>query len=597
MLNNQTELTKEDFSDADLQILLDKSKNKVCNEYSTILFMKCEDEIDEKAKEFYGLMGMITSFYLDLEKPDNPFGPMYLSSQEHYRTADVCDINDSYLRFLSEIYLDMTDDEIKSRIADVLWVKKKDYNAGINAIQSYLNSSIILEKNWLLCFNRIKRALQISAYLGRKNGEFEKVIKHIEYLLKKINGEDHSFFSYKLMLLLLKQKAGEPNCFVELAEKCAIRAEAENFFNVAKSYWEIQSKWYSILKDEEKKRLALINSAECLVKEAEKAIKDNKPYLGVCGYMGRAIMLYIKIPNTKDRKEELQGLLIGYQKKIALEMKTISSNIDILKYIEESKQKVKGLQIYDALFTLAIMNSPSKPENLKITAEILMKENPFSHLCESIIINDNGRTIGKIPSIMTDEDSQKELAIKSKMYECARFEQNINTQAIIIPAIEQILLEHHITKEDFYPLVFNNPCIPEGREMIFIEGLHAGIHKDFLISTHLLIPQLENSVREIIYNSGGVASGFDKLGIQDEQNLNKLLFREDVIQYFGENIAFDLQGLLVERSGSNLRNISAHGLCDHDSFYSFDNIYLWWLVLRICFIPILNNLHNEDGSF
>ena len=96
---------------------------------------------------------------------------------------------------------------------------------------------------------------------------------------------------------------------------------------------------------------------------------------------------------------------------------------------------------------------------------------------------------------------------------------------------------------------------------------------------------------------GGVASGFDKLGIQDEQNLNKLLFREDVIQYFGENIAFDLQGLLVERSGSNLRNISAHGLCDHDSFYSFDNIYLWWLVLRICFIPILNNLHNEDGSF
>lgn len=51
-----------------------------------------------------------------------------------------------------------------------------------------------------------------------------------------------------------------------------------------------------------------------------------------------------------------------------------------------------------------------------------------------------------------------------------------------------------------------------------------------------------------------------------------------------EDLEFDLQGLLVERFGSNLRNGIAHGLVDYEGFFSTELIYLWWSSLHICCI-------------
>ncbi|MFM6367672.1 MAG: DUF4209 domain-containing protein, partial [Dolichospermum sp.] len=45
----------------------------------------------------------------------------------------------------------------------------------------------------------------------------------------------------------------------------------------------------------------------------------------------------------------------------------------------------------------------------------------------------------------------------------------------------------------------------------------------------------------------------------------------------------DIRGLLIEHSGSNLRNKMAHGLISDDDFSSSIFSYLWWLVLRLCF--------------
>jgi hypothetical protein len=52
---------------------------------------------------------------------------------------------------------------------------------------------------------------------------------------------------------------------------------------------------------------------------------------------------------------------------------------------------------------------------------------------------------------------------------------------------------------------------------------------------------------------------------------------------------FDLQGLLVERHGMNLRNRMAHGLMTDGEFTTPTVLYLWWLVLRICVIYAFTN--------
>ena len=50
----------------------------------------------------------------------------------------------------------------------------------------------------------------------------------------------------------------------------------------------------------------------------------------------------------------------------------------------------------------------------------------------------------------------------------------------------------------------------------------------------------------------------------------------------GDDLVFDLQSLLVEKHGDNLRNNASHGLIGNNEFYSVSTIYLWWLTLKLC---------------
>ena len=51
-----------------------------------------------------------------------------------------------------------------------------------------------------------------------------------------------------------------------------------------------------------------------------------------------------------------------------------------------------------------------------------------------------------------------------------------------------------------------------------------------------------------------------------------------------------------ERSGSNLRNRMAHGLINDDEFCGSLMSYLGWLVLRLCWLPILQYSADRFGS-
>ena len=81
--------------------------------------------------------------------------------------------------------------------------------------------------------------------------------------------------------------------------------------------------------------------------------------------------------------------------------------------------------------------------------------------------------------------------------------------------------------------------------------------------------------------------------------MNTTLFARNYPQInsiFDEDTLFDLQGLLIERSGSNLRNRMAHGLINDGEFNSPIMSYLWWVTLRLCCLPILKQQQQVEES-
>lgn len=82
--------------------------------------------------------------------------------------------------------------------------------------------------------------------------------------------------------------------------------------------------------------------------------------------------------------------------------------------------------------------------------------------------------------------------------------------------------------------------------------------------------------------------------------LNDSHFETVLIQVLGEDLVFQLKGLLVHHHGANLRNEIAHGTLGvnefNSGFYGLQSIYLWWLALRLCLTCMLPADEGEKAE-
>jgi len=597
-------LTKNDFDKSQWDKIVDGSEKKECHSYSTLFFAKArefEESKDLINQEIFALLGAISSMYLKEGSISGPFGPMYVMGGS--RSAIIDDFSDDHLNVLSEVLPSVNDPEIKARVADVIWLRKKDFKVAQIAVESYLTSAsrLMSSNHWPQSGQRIERALRISVRLGKKSSSFEKVVEHIEKVLDKYGTNDPLFLSHSLMGLLLEFRQGQPEKFISLSGELATKAESDKIYYRARSYWEIKAKWHKVAGEPENENQSLVNAAETYVKEAELAISRDKPsYMLASSHQQHAIEAYRRIGGNKERLEDLHSTLIGYQEKSMDEMAMISSEgIDLGDAIKESIDRVKGKQLFDALFEFVIMLRSPRVKDLRKQVEETAKKHPMQYLVAAVVVNENGKVVAKHSNMHSDNPEEVEKAIQEHMYKQAAFHHQIYTLSLIEPIRNQLNLDHSFRLQDFLQIVSNNPIVPAGREYIFAQGLELGMEGDYLNAVHLLIPQIENSMRHILTQLGEVPSGIDSKGIQDERSLNLTLYppySSSLEKVFGEDIIFDLRGLLVERFGANLRNRMAHGLMDHNSFYSVEVPYLWCLVLKICCLPIIKQIKDKQAE-
>lgn len=588
-------LTKEDFENSKWEEIIDHCEKKECHSYSAGLFKKAREAEDAGWKinqEIFTLLGGIASMYLKAQLQNDPFGPMVVMSGS--RSAIVDDFSENHLNALSEIVFSIKDAEIRSRIADVLWIRRRDFRFAETAIDSYLASAEFLDhpENWSKSAERIERAFRLALLLGPGAGHVDKLINHIEKVIDRYQGKDLLFYTNSLMRLLIEIHKGDFQKYCDLSKNIAQQAEKMGNFYRARAYWETNARWNKLNNDAENERIALIQVAETYVKEVEIAInKDNPSYLTAVHHQQKAIEAYRRIGGLKHRVDKLHETLLYLQEKTMGEMKTISTKVDIGDLVKDSIDRIKGKSLQEALFGLALMVRPPMVDELRDEVKESAKKYPMQHLVTAISVNEKGKVVAKRSGMFSSDINEVEASIRENMFRHASFHHILYTQGIIEPIRNQINLEHNIKINDFNDIVSNNPFIPSGREYIYAQGLQAGMEGDFVVAAHLLIPQVENSFRHILSQMGVLTSGIDFDGIQDERSLNVTLYAQEIIEVFEEDLIFDLQGLLVERLGGNLRNRMAHGLMSYESFYSVEIPYLWALILRICCLFMIKQKH------
>jgi len=175
----------------------------------------------------------------------------------------------------------------------------------------------------------------------------------------------------------------------------------------------------------------------------------------------------------------------------------------------------------------------------------------------------------------------------------AQFMWSLRVSCYIEPARSQIFSEHHPTFEDLAFLVRDNPFVPSGHEALFLRGIHAGFNGDFVVASHLLIPQIENSIRYVLESNGVDVSNLMSDGTQPVKVLGALFGMKETQEVFGESLCFELRGCLIEKTGYDFRNRLAHGFVSERECYSSAAGMVWWLVLRICLLPVYRDIKEK----
>ena len=616
-----------DFSKYQWAEVLKLTNQKKCQDYSQIFKTKAEEyrlNGDNVAQEIFLFLSRVTALWIE------PIGQKNTSFVEETISKEFSDIELDILRGLvSEI----SDCEIRARIADILWICKKRDSEKARPIQmakialeSYLQSAKILEdvNSWLDCYDRLMRAAQLAPLIdGKKNKTMRSAIsEYIDDLINRYEREENEFLTGSSMKVLQEELGKKhlkdiwddvssyANKYAVIAAKKAVYGEnLESFQDYHEAYTHkvayrpIESEWYKIIGDQESERHAKLQLAEVEVWYAQQAFVGNEycSYAVAAGRIESAIAILKKIEDTfgrrqdtSERIEELHKQMLAYQKESMSQMPMIplieEHQFDDPEMQQTARDLVTGKSLRDALYSLVFgcNNLIINFDDLKTKAEQDRESFVLSHIIPTALVDKEGKT----KAISGNDEN----ILESKMFKKASFYQSWYGMNFVAPACEQICSEHDVKQDDLTFIVTDNPFIPQGHELLYSRGLLAGLQNDPIIATHLLVPQLENSLRHILKQQGFIASNLTSQMIQDEYTLGKVLALKDLKNVLTEDIIFTLKGLLVERMGGNIRNEVCHGLYSYRQFFDARTIYLWWLTLFLCLVPSRKNWLQENNK-
>ncbi|RRD52887.1 DUF4209 domain-containing protein [Campylobacter rectus] len=576
----QMTITKDDFSSINLAEIL--KDTKYFHDYSSKFADLCKENFSNgnlKASKVFYLLRNAYSMALKPKSLNEPYEAGYIWGNS--RSAILEDFTEQDLEFFESILDEITDCRLKSRMADILWILKIPKNIKFLEIAINEYSKISLEPKSLNQFNidAFERAIRLSLLSKITKNQYAEILNKILECFNKAEPTDQYYclrMSYLLDIAELNRKL-QPSVAEKLENFADTFAKGEEFI-AAIDYYQESQKWYKKLKNSPKIAETALKIANILIEKAKESGAISSKI-----YLEQALKELRSIP-AKDRNElgidqkidEIRKLIEQNNQDIRSEMSLIATDkIDISRYQNNAKLAVKGKRLSEAVLCLANITANPLYEDIKKSSENLLKKPPLSNFITQTYVDADGR---KLSQITTKDDR-----LKHEMYQQYHVYVELAVDCRILPAFWQILEEHRVSMSCIYNICRNSSVVPADRADIWAQGLYYGFDRNFLVSSHLLIPQIEHLARILLQQEKIPTTTIDKNGVESEKSINSLLQESKIYELLGRDLTEELKFLLTEPIGLNYRNKICHGLVGGSP--SDADIYIWWLCLKL----VVNN--------
>ena len=140
------------------------------------------------------------------------------------------------------------------------------------------------------------------------------------------------------------------------------------------------------------------------------------------------------------------------------------------------------------------------------------------------IHDDEGKVVARSPGLGVGEAD--DTAMRHLIARGEGFRRQIAVSGTIEPARRTIIAEHPVEERDLLLLAEYSPFVPPGYEQIFALGFARFFCGDYISALHILVPQLENSLRYVLKQTAIDTSSMQSDMTQENRTLSVMLGKD-----------------------------------------------------------------------
>jgi hypothetical protein len=130
---------------------------------------------------------------------------------------------------------------------------------------------------------------------------------------------------------------------------------------------------------------------------------------------------------------------------------------------------------------------------------------------------------------------------------------------LLVPALRRIREKHSLDAATVLAVLEESPVFDATRRSLLNEGVEAYLEDDHVKAIHVLIPQVEHTLRQLLKLIGVPTVRAGRNGTMQVKNLNEILREPAIHSVLGEDLQVYLLTLLADQRGQNIRNLICHG--------------------------------------
>lgn len=592
----------EDFKALDLAALLAEQPRADGYALEQVLGDAAKAYPDENSgpARALGVLLALCSFHLLLEPEGDAFGPRW-TAPNGTRTIIPSDLRGAQSAVLAAVAAELPHPFLRARAAEVAY-ENGDRRMGPTAIDAY--AELVLQRldgtfaselgedraSATDVVAPIERAFQINALVS-KRGTVAGSLKQAHALAYARAISEPAYFEFQTLAVIgINNKLLEPTDVAKTATALAEAAPEDAYCLAVKEVWLVAADANERAGNKEASRAASL-----------KAIDQTLRMQNQVGmHAARAHWIKVSIGELRqlggcqERVEELRKQLREAQERSLEEFGQINTPINLADIRAATIEEFARFDLPEAMRQVIHILIPPAVDVLKQETLDIARRTPLSSIFASSYADFEGKEVARGPMLGLDGEPSEEW-FKEQSFRHQAPARHIAMFGQIEPARRAIMSSFPVPERHFVPVATFSAFVPPSHRHIFAMGFARLWQGDYVTAGHLLIPQLENSLRHVLTLAGVDSTKIEDDGIQGDRALSMLMTvaREQLTEIFGEDVVWQIDTLYNFRPGPAIRHELAHGKIGWGAFYTPDVMLACWFVYYLTVLPLLDSWEEE----